>query len=111
MIEDLERLLLILESHSDESEAVRDPDDPGESPLLHAILHEVAETALAQGHAAEHDQLQQLLAAGLTRHEAIHRIGREMVARQLPTTRRSTKSPRQGTSTKQRGRGERRRRS
>lgn len=49
---------------------------PKSARALHAAIHTIVENQLAQGEQAiVQDTLQQLLADGLTRHEAIHAIG------------------------------------
>ena len=74
-MEEPERALLVLECHA----RTLPKDHPStDSPLLHAMLHELAETALAEGRACEHDRLQRCLARGMSRHAAIHEMGRNL---------------------------------
>src|SRR4051812_16553520 len=49
---------------------------PMKSPRLHATIHTVVETQLAQGSPPQaRAALDRLIAQGLTRHEAIHELG------------------------------------
>lgn len=49
--------------------------DSSENPKLHAIIHSVAETQLAEGYENTQAVLERLLREGLDRHDAIHAIG------------------------------------
>lgn len=80
-MEDLERLLLVAEAH-----AQLPPDtEHGEvdSMPLHAVVHYLAENALAHGSADAAASLKALMLAGHSRHQAIHQLGSHMVRRLL----------------------------
>ena len=79
-LEELERMLLIVEAHT------RDlPAGHGQlnSLLLHALVHERAETGLAKGDAWSTRFLNKDLAKGVSRHQAIHRLGHAQLKREL----------------------------
>lgn len=65
-MEELERLVLILEAH--------DARRPKEGGLAHALIHELAETAIAQGRIALKTK------SASRRHAEIHRIGRRLLS-------------------------------
>lgn len=46
-----------------------------ESPALHAAIHVVVETQLAERHPAATAAMDRLIADGLSRHDALHAIG------------------------------------
>ncbi|HEV8534007.1 MAG TPA: DUF1841 family protein, partial [Methylomirabilota bacterium] len=50
------------------------------SPQLHAAIHVVVETQLAERHPAATDAMNRLMADGLRRHEALHAIGSVVAA-------------------------------
>ncbi|MCA9667872.1 MAG: hypothetical protein KC503_19875 [Myxococcales bacterium] len=79
-MEDLERLLLVLEAHSGE---LPTSHPPATSLLLHSVVHEMAETQLANGDDKLQGRLDKLVGDGLSRHEAIHALGRELLRDQL----------------------------
>jgi hypothetical protein len=55
------------------------PDEVGASPWLHAAIHVMVETNLAEGRPAAVAALRRLRAEGLGRHDAIHALGSVMV--------------------------------
>jgi hypothetical protein len=57
----------------------RTPRDTG-NPQLHAAIHAVVETQLAERHPAATDAMSRLVADGLRRHEALHAIGSVVAA-------------------------------
>ncbi|HYU15681.1 MAG TPA: DUF1841 family protein [Candidatus Acidoferrum sp.] len=66
------------------------PDIP--DPRAHAMMHVVVENQIASGHPSEAaEALARLLAAGLTRHEAIHAIG-SVVAEQMWTVKKEKRA-------------------
>lgn len=68
-----EQLRLITQFHSSQKQA----SGPYKS---HAALHAIAEGYLARGHGPSRKALAALMAAGHGRHEALHRVGRALVA-------------------------------
>jgi hypothetical protein len=80
-MEEVERLLLILEHHA---QALPDEHPPIDSALLHALVHHTAERALDEGDSAARRDLAALMRRGISRHKAIHRIGQRLLAEQLP---------------------------
>lgn len=75
-----ERLELVQDFHADASQEVED-HDPDEAPsrnTLHATIHVVVETQLAQRIDPVCQTLTRLMNEGLDRHDAIHAIGGEL---------------------------------
>lgn len=80
-LDELERMMLVLEAHLAGDQASPDHADP-----LHAMIHCAAETRLALGCDATLTNLRHLLARGLSRHQAIHQVGAEILRRDLART-------------------------
>lgn len=79
-MEDFERLLLVLEAHA---RGTADDHPAVEEPTLHAVIHFLAENALARGDAGAAERLHECLPAGASRHERIHSLGEELVRASL----------------------------
>lgn len=108
-MEDLERMLLIIEAHA---QGMPDNHPPVESMPLHAVVHFLAETKLAEddrkapgplppGGRAQ-SWVEGRMRAGVSRHQAIHELGEQLVREQLhepPRVKRSKKKP-QSSKTK-----------
>ena len=76
ILDELEALLLVIEAHAQDMPA----DHPAiESVTLHALVHTLTETQLALDDPDFHARLEQLLDSGLSRHQAIHRLGGQLV--------------------------------
>ena len=86
-LEELEALLLVVESHARQ---LPENHPPVQSILLHGLVHAMAETQIALGDADYCARLEYLVKSGLSRHEAIHRIGEHLMEKALhaeqPTT-------------------------
>ena len=63
-----ERLAAVRQQHEHAREGSGNPE-------LHAAVHCVVETQLAEGHAVARNAMDRLLREGLERHEAVHAIG------------------------------------
>lgn len=75
-----ERLELVQEFHADASQELEDhdPDEALSRNTLHATIHVVVETQLAQRIDPVCQTLTRLMNEGLGRHDAIHAIGTEL---------------------------------
>ena len=75
-----ERLELVQEFHADASQELEDhdPDEALSHNTLHATIHVVVETQLAQRVDPVCQTLTRLMNEGLGRHDAIHAIGGEL---------------------------------
>jgi len=75
-----ERVELVQEFHADASEEIEDLDPDGalSRNTLHATIHVVVETQLAQRIDPVCQTLSRLMKEGLGRHDAIHAIGGEL---------------------------------
>jgi len=80
------RLAAVMKEHPEYQVAWESPQHLSEStiggvnPYLHVTMHTIVENQLAQNEPPEAAQaLERLLAAGVSRHEAIHRIGNLML--------------------------------
>ena len=75
-----ERLELVQEFHADASQELEDhdPEEALSRNTLHAIIHVVVETQLAQRIDPVRQTLTRLMNEGLGRHDAIHAIGGEL---------------------------------
>jgi hypothetical protein len=90
-LDELERLMLVFEAHS---ENYTEPQDANGSPRhppivdqsLHALLHATVETQIAAGIGHTDKRLGALQRTGLSRHQAIHELGRSLVQQLLNTT-------------------------
>lgn len=75
------RLAQVMREHPEYQAAFERPGEAGPAaegvnPFLHVALHVAVETQLETGEPAEAaETLERLMAAGLTRHQALHRIG------------------------------------
>jgi hypothetical protein len=90
-----ERLELVHEYHAAAFEELQD-DDPDEEVsrnTLHATIHVVVETQLAQGIEPVCQTLTRLMNEGLDRHEAVHAIGGELAGFLFDTLRGGTVAP------------------
>jgi hypothetical protein len=76
-MEDLERLLLVAEAHAQLAAESGHPEV--RAMPLHAVIHYLAENAVARGDSDVVETMQQLQNKGSTRHQAIHRVGEAMV--------------------------------
>lgn len=98
-MEDLERLLLVIEAHSQKL-----PEDhpPIDSAALHAVVHFLAETKLAEGDRKATSWLEARLLSGPSRHQAIHELGEQLVREQLhePPKQLRAKGEKKGESAK-----------
>lgn len=82
-MDQLEQQLLVSEAHSQGLPQ----EHPGiDSAPLHALVHCLAETRLAQGDPALIAQLQSRLRERMSRHQAIHELGEQLVREALRTT-------------------------
>ena len=82
-LEELERLLLIVESHGEPMPALEGEREPSaaQSLLLHALIHFAAESALAEN--GGNDERWQAMSDRLSRHERIHQLGRLLLKQYL----------------------------
>lgn len=80
-MDELERQLLVLEAH-----ARQDNDHPPVSSMtLHAVIHSLAETSLAED-SSERARIEARRRQGLSRHQAIHELGTRLVGQLLEET-------------------------
>lgn len=80
-LDELERHLLVMEAHT---HSLPDGHPPMEPMLLHAVVHVMAETHLAQlGRRKARSTLASYRGEDGSRHWAIHRLGEELVREQL----------------------------
>jgi hypothetical protein len=68
LLEELQQIHLVEQYHR-----AADVDLP--NPMLHAVMHTIVETQLAQGIPEVRRTLERLLSEGLDRHDAIYAIG------------------------------------
>lgn len=83
-LDDLERHLLVMEAHTHSL-----PSDhlQVESMILHAVVHVLAETTLAElGERKAKTKLRSYVESSPSRHHAIHKLGEDLVRMQLGTT-------------------------
>jgi hypothetical protein len=86
------RIVGVLAEHPEYAAFWEDPgqvteqaSDNGVNPYLHAQIHSMVESQIALDHPREvRHGLDRLLRAGLSRHEAIHRIGEILVRSMRP---------------------------
>lgn len=83
-IDELARLLLIIESHSQKDFLKTNKNHPSiSSQTVHALVHSLAETALADNDNNEQSHFAQLEETLSSRHLAIHRFGYELLLSHL----------------------------
>ena len=79
-LDELERLMLVFEAHCEEDAE----DHPRiNDPSLHALIHCTVETQIAAGEGGTDKRLKALQRTGLSRHQAIHELGRSLVQQLL----------------------------
>ncbi|PID39369.1 MAG: hypothetical protein CSB49_01545 [Proteobacteria bacterium] len=94
-MEDLERLMVIIDAHGQD---MPESHPSVESRLLHAVVHVLAETKLAEDRKAQ-SWVESRTRGGIGRHQAIHELGEQLVQEQLhepPRVARGKKKPASG---------------